>query len=175
MTSQSYSIYERFLAQLSSKVDERTNNIKFEIEGLRLNGDAFPIEISLSRVINENETSMYVNVVNDITEQKNAEKAIQLANEAALETERTKSAFMANMSHEIRTPMHGILGMLQILNNTRLNLEQREYIKIAKNASDDLLRIIDDVLDFSKIESGKLDIENVEFDLRDITIYSPAW
>jgi len=168
MTSQSYNIYHKCIDQLQTNLDTTANNIKFEIEGIHANGDIFPIEVSLSKVINDDETSMYVSVVNDITERKNAERAILLANESALETERTKSAFMANMSHEIRTPMHGILGMLQILNNTKLNLDQREYIKTAKNASDDLLRIIDDVLDFSKIESGKLDIENVEFDLREI-------
>ncbi|MCI4668007.1 MAG: ATP-binding protein [Bacteroidia bacterium] len=77
-----------------------------------------------------------------------------------------KSLFLANMSHEIRTPMHGIIGNLDLLSDTRLSTEQRDYLDTIKNNGQTLLAIINDILDLSKIESGKMELEMQEFDLR---------
>lgn len=102
-----------------------------------------------------------VGMLHDVTDRK-------YAAEAALELVRAKSRFLANMSHEIRTPLNGILGMLELVAQTEVNREQKEYIETAQQSAEGLLSIINDILDFSKIEAGRLTLENIPFDLRGV-------
>jgi len=109
-----------------------------------------------------------VGSMTDITRQKRDAEHMEQARDQALGLARAKSAFLANMSHEIRTPMNGVLGMLNLLQTTTLDQEQADYVNTAYNSGDVLLTVLNDILDSAKIESGKLEIECIEYSLRQL-------
>jgi PAS domain S-box-containing protein len=104
----------------------------------------------------------------DITDQRRAAEALRVSTIEALAASRAKSDFVANMSHELRTPLNGVIGMLELLEDTRLTGEQRALVRTAVASGDALVGVVNDVLDFSKIEAGKLELEWRAFDPREI-------
>lgn len=129
------------------------------LDGRRRNGDTFPIELTVNEALLDKEI-FFVGTIRDITHRRNAEKQIEEAHQAAIESAKLKSEFLANMSHEIRTPMNGVIGMTDMLMQSELNNEQRNLLKIVKDSAESLLVIINDILDFSKIEAGKLTVRH---------------
>ena len=139
----------------------------YELEIIHKDGRRVPVEVS-TRLIYQNGKPVEVQGNGrDITERKRAEGELKKAKEAAEAASRAKSEFLANMSHEIRTPMNGLLGMAELMLDTVVTDEQREYLDTMKGSADSLLAVINDILDFSKIEARKLDLEKIEFDLRE--------
>ena len=126
-------------------------------------------EIFYSPLRDENNSITGVlGIASDITVHKKAEEELTNAKLIAEETAKIKEQFLANMSHEIRTPMHGIIGLTDILLNTKLDTAQLTYMQAIKTSSDNLLIIINDILDFSKIEAGKMNFESVQFKIEKI-------
>ena len=111
------------------------------------------------------ETSIRVCLVRDITNLKKYETELEDARDKALDVAKLKSEFLANVSHEIRTPMNGIMGLTSLLLDTELEAEQREFCESISSCSHSLLHIINDVLDFSKLESGHLQLDLIEFNI----------
>ena len=109
-----------------------------------------------------------VGVVSDITERKRAEEALHEARDAAEAATKAKATFLATMSHEIRTPMGGVIGMVDLLQQSKMTDDQRQMIDTVRDSAHSLLTIINDILDFSKIEAGKLDLEEIPISIRDI-------
>ena len=95
-------------------------------------------------------------------------RELELARDQAIAADRAKSNFLATMSHEIRSPLNGVVGMLDLLAETRLDEEQRHFVEVAGRSSDHLLSVINDILDFAKLEAGRLDLETVDFELVDL-------
>ena len=143
-------------------------------------GMVIELETMRSPFFDENgKVAGLIGISRNITERKRIEKELLKSKIAAEEASAIKSQFLANMSHEIRTPMNGVMGMLQLLELTKLTEDQANYIRISMKSSDLLLKVINDILDYSKIEARKLKIEKLKFNLNEFireieTMFKPS-
>lgn len=137
----------------------------FETTHYRKDGTKIQVEVSSQGNI-LGKTEGLLSIIRDVTERKRAQEEMIIALQQAEEANLAKSQFLANMSHEIRTPMNGIIGMTELTLMTDLEEVQREYLNIVKSSTRSLLRVVNDILDYSKIEAGKIDLEKMPFDLQ---------
>ncbi len=142
--------------------------VPFECEYVRPDGQARVLLVNQSVIRDHRGVATGIRSTSlDITQRKKAEEQLMRIKEEAEAANRAKSEFLANMSHEIRTPMAGVLGMVDLVLSTSLTGEQEEYLGMARSAADSLLSLLNDILDLSKIEAGRLDLAPAVFCLRD--------
>lgn len=138
-----------------------------EINMRRRDGTPIWVNMTVSMEKDSNKNNCLEGVLEDITEKRKAQE-FEKAKVAADAANKAKSDFLASMSHEIRTPMNAILGMADMLWESRLSKTQRKYVKIFRNAGENLLLLINDILDLSKIEAGQIDLEEIDFNLEEL-------
>ncbi|MFB3827157.1 MAG: ATP-binding protein [Bryobacteraceae bacterium] len=144
---------------------EGTPATGFELEVLNRSGARLTLDVSARLRSSGGRPPRIEGIARDITDRKRFERELREAKEAAEAASNAKSEFLANISHEIRTPLNGMMGMTELAMATPLTAEQREYLETVRSSADYLMAIINDVLDFSKIESGKLSFETAAFRL----------
>ena len=149
-------------AELAALEHGKTIRVKGRL--LTLNQRNIPVEISATQVLlGQNRVRLIT--LRDLSAAEQAEQALRTSHAAAEAAARAKARFLAVMSHELRTPMSGIIGMIDMLGETGLDVEQRRFLSVLRGSSAALLQVLNDILDYSKLETGRVDLEHIDFDL----------
>ncbi|WP_068605960.1 response regulator [Paenibacillus swuensis] len=147
-------------------VCKKLRGMKMEEEWtlVHASGHAFPVSLNIGVIHQGNDQERgYVFTLRDITEEKQIRRELVKAKEEAVEASGEKSMFLARMSHELRTPLNGMIGLSQLMHKTTLTYTQQDYLNNIQASSQSLLHIINDILDYSKAEAGKIELEKVRF------------
>ncbi len=156
-------------ALLGRERDSGESAAEYQQELVAVTADHQLVTVELTqRVISLNDETYVIASLRDLTEQKQVEAAISAARREAERANAAKSDFIANMSHEIRTPLNATLGTVKLLQHTRLTDLQLNYLDIIRNSGESLLAILNDILDMSKIEAGRMELSPVQFNLEDV-------
>ena len=159
---------EKHTFALQHLTDNRQNHQKItrrlEVQGMRADGNSVDLEIALTSMLSHGRL-VYTGFMHDITARKQLVKSLEETLSVAEAANRSKSEFLANMSHEIRTPLNAILGMTDLVLQTALQDEQREYLDIVQHSSQSLLELVNAILDLTKMETGQIVLASVSFDV----------
>jgi hypothetical protein len=158
-------VYEHYGAQMG----KTTRETILEFYCLTRKGEKKWVEQTALLLQRKDGTRGFQCFVRDISEKKDFQRQLIIAKNESEEARQLQEQFLANMSHEIRTPMNGIVGMTNLLLETQLSTQQGQFANVIRQSADNLLVIIDDILDLSKIKAGKMTIEKIPFRLQDVT------
>jgi PAS domain S-box-containing protein len=158
---------QQTLDRVRAKI-EAQQTFSEEVLNYHKNGTPYWISMSITPILDKlGHVSRFISVESDITQRIKTDQELKAAKEAAEAATRAKSEFLATMSHEIRTPMNAVIGLTSLLVETDLTKSQRDYVETVRISGDNLLTIINDILDYSKIEAGKLELEQQAFCLQE--------
>ncbi len=159
--------HDNYLARFAETGESSVIGAGRDVTGRHRDGRAIPLHLSVREYRVRGER-LFVGILQDISERQKFITELTQARNDAEQANRAKSAFLAAMSHEIRTPMNGVIGLLDVLEHTRMTSNQADLVTTIRTSAHTLLRIIDDILDFSKIEAGRLEIERAPVSIPDL-------
>ena len=158
--------WEKIRAQNIRKTGSKHH---LETKIVKKTGEEVDVDLSVNMLTDEDKKiTGSVGIMQDITQQKRAQEMLIQAKQAAEEANSAKSLFLANMSHEVRTPINTVIGMIDLTLDLTLDQEQRDNLEVAKDASVNLLSLLNDILDLSRVEAGKISLEDIEFHLHNV-------
>lgn len=161
-----HSNHDNYLKRYMDTQEPRIIGTGREVVGRRKDGNTFPMRLAVGRVDLADNEILFVGLITDISDRKALEKSLRQSVDKAEQAAAAKTSFLANMSHEIRTPMNAIIGFTDLVLQTDLNPQQRSHLNTIRQSSRSLLGLLNDILDITKLESGRVELEVNDFSLK---------